>query len=238
MRLKLYFDLENERISIQYRKFLLSFIKFSLSNYDKEEFDKLYNNENVIKPYTFAVFFYGPKFLEEEIILKDKKLELNISIEDYNIAVKLYNSFNHQKQKEFLIPNNKMILRNISLIQEKEIKEDTIEVKFVSPLIVRDRNQLKRTDMYYSFGNEKFKSTLKINIREQLKISNLPEDIINTFDISPINAKKIIVKFYEKKIEASVGTFELKGDKKLLDYLYKSGMGSKHSSGFGMFNII
>lgn len=68
MRIKLYFDLENEKISIQYRKFLLSFIKFSLSNYDQEQFDKLYNNENVIKPYTFAVFFNEHKFLEEDYI--------------------------------------------------------------------------------------------------------------------------------------------------------------------------
>ena len=79
---------------------------------------------------------------------------------------------------------------------------------------------------------------LKINIKEQLKITNIPLETVDTFKIKPIKAKKIIIKFYEKYIECSTGTFELSGNKELLEYLYKSGMGSKHSAGFGMFQII
>ena len=53
-----------------------------------------------------------------------------------------------------------------------------------------------------------------------------------------IDPKKIIVKFYEKKIETTSGIFKISGDKQLLKYLYDAGMGSKRSSGFGMFQII
>lgn len=167
MRFKLNFELENEKFPIQYRKNVMSFIKKSLNEYSPEHYEKLYHEkDNIIKPYTFAVFFNTPEFKENEIILKDKK------------------------------------------------------------------------DHYYSFSANQFLETVKINIREQLKITNLPEGIENTFEIKPIQAKKVIVKFYEKKIEGSIGTFEISGDRKLLEVLYKSGIGSKRSAGFGMFEII
>ena len=56
--------------------------------------------------------------------------------------------------------------------------------------------------------------------------------------MTPITPKKVIIKFYEKQIECSAGTFKLEGNKELLNYLYKAGIGSKHSAGFGMFQLI
>ena len=81
MRLKLYLDLENENLPIQYRKNVISFIKLSLSEYDEDYYKRFYNQkDNIIKPYTFSVFFKKPEFKEEIIIIKNKQLELNISI--------------------------------------------------------------------------------------------------------------------------------------------------------------
>ena len=102
--------------------------------------------------------------------------------------------------------------------------------------LIRQREENK--DYYYSFENEKFEETLKMNIKEQLKITNIPLELVNTLKITPIKAKKVIIKFYEKQIECSTGIFELEGNIELLNYLYKAGMGSKHSAGFGMFQIV
>ena len=129
-----------------------------------------------------------------------------------------------------------MTLENITIANEKEITTEKISVKFQAPLCIRLRENSK--DYYYSYENEKFEETLKINIKEQLKITNMPTEIVDTFTIKPIKAKKVLIKFYEKCIECSTGTFELSGNKELLKYLYKSGIGSKHSAGFGMFQII
>lgn len=100
------------------------------------------------------------------------------------------------------------------------------------------RQRVENKDYYYSFENEKFEETLKMNVKEQLKITKFPKEIIDTIKITPIKAKKVIIKFYEKQIECSTGIFELKGDIELLNYLYKTGIGSKHSAGFGMFQIV
>lgn len=237
MRLKLYLDLENENLPIQYRKNVISFIKLSLSEYDEDYYKRFYNQkDNIIKPYTFSVFLKKPEFKEEIIIIKNKQLELNISIADYEIAIILYNAFNHQKNKKFSLNKNSWILRNISMINEKEIKSEELVIKFMSTLVVRKRDNNK--DYYYSYKDKEFLNTLKINIKEQLKITNLPETILDTFSIEPILAKKIIVKFYEKSIETSGGIFKISGDMNLLKYLYEAGIGSKHSCGFGMFQIL
>lgn len=237
MRIKLYFTLENTKIPIDYRRSIISFIKLSLSEYSEKEFKKCYNQKNnIIKPYAFSVFFRQPKINGQEIILEDKNFEMNMTIENYETAIILYNSFNHQKYKKFSSNQNSWTLRDIELIPEKEIKENKILIKFQSPLCVRERKENK--DYYYSFGNEKFEEILRINIKEQLKITEIKPEIADRLKLVPIKAKKVIIKFYEKKIECSTGIFELEGDIELLNYLYRAGIGSKHSAGFGMFQVV
>ena len=239
MRFKFLFTLANEKFPIQYRKSIMSFIKMSLQGYDEEAFNNLYHEKDpIVKPYTFAVFFKNPKFEGDSIILEDKKIELNFSIQDYNIAINIYNSFNHQLHRAFPLAQNFMTLQKISIIPEKQIKTDEIIVKFMSPLVVREHNSETKKDYYYSFQHEKFEEILKINIREEIKNTGIPEKLVETFSIEAVNAKKTVVKFYEKQIEASLGIYKLKGSPELLDYLYKAGISSKRSSGFGMFTIV
>lgn len=229
MRLKLNFNLENEQFPIDYRRNILSFIKYSLSSYSKEYYDKLYHEKDpIIKPFTFAVFFKSPQFKDNEIILKDKKFETNISIADYSIAVILYNSFNKMLQIPFHLTNNSCTLKNIAMLIEKPVLSEQILIKFMSPLVVRSR--IDQKDYYYSFNDEQFLDTLKINIKEQLTITDITKESVDSFVIEPIQPKKTVIRFYEKKIECSLGTYKMSGDKKLLEYIYKAGVGSKHSS--------
>lgn len=237
MRYKLFFELENKDISIQYRKSILSFFKKSLSEYDNEIYEKLYHAKDpIMKPYTFSVFFRDSEFKENRIIVNSKQMELNISIADYEIAVILYNAFNHQRNKIFHLEHNSMTLKNIVLIQEKQINTEEITIKFMSPLIVRQRENEK--DYYFSVEGEKFLETLKVNIKEQLKLTNYPMEIADSIKFEKVNGRKTVVKFYEKQMEGSIGTFKLFGNKELLNFLYRAGIGSRRSSGFGMFEII
>ncbi len=237
MRYKLFFELENKDMSIQYRKSILSFFKKSLSEYDNEIYEKLYHAKDpIIKPYTFSVFFKDSEFKENRIIVNSKQMELNISIADYEIAVILYNAFNHQRNKIFHLEHNSMTLKNIVLIQEKQINTEEITIKFMSPLIVRQRENEK--DYYFSVEGEKFLEILKVNIKEQLKLTNYSKDIVDSIKLEKVNGRKTVVKFYEKQMEGSIGTFKLFGNKELLNFLYRAGIGSRRSSGFGMFEII
>ena len=237
MRYKLIFKLENEEIPIQYRKSVLSFIKKSLNEYSNEEYEKMYHAKDpIIKSYTFSIFFKDSEFKENAIIVHSKELQINISIEDFETAVTLYNSFNHQRNKIFHLDKNSMILKDILLMNEKKITTNEINIKFMSPLIIRKRENKK--DYYYFANNENALNALRYNIKQELKIANLSPELANTINLENINGKKTVVKFYEKQMEASIGTFKLTGDVELLNYLYKAGIGSRRSSGFGMFEII
>ena len=144
MRMKLYFTLENEKMPIDYRRSIISFIKLSLSEYSENEFKKYYNQkDNIIKPYAFSVFFRHPQINGQEIILEDKRFEMNMTIENYETAIIIYNAFNHQKNKKFSINQNSWKLENIVLIPEKEIKDNKIIIKFQSPLCARKREENK-----------------------------------------------------------------------------------------------
>lgn len=127
-----------------------------------------------------------------------------------------------KKNIKFSLHQNSMILKNLILLPEKEIKEEQVIIKFLSPLVVRNRQEKK--DYYYSYEQDEFLDTLKLNIKIQLQISDLPEDIVENLKLEPIKAKKVIVKFYEKKMETSIGVFQLSGNPELLNYLYKTGM--------------
>ena len=155
-------------------------------------------------------------------------MQLNFSIEDYEVAVLLYNSFNHQRNKIFNLDKNSMILKNIVLLPEKKILENEVSIKFMSPLIVRQRENEK--DYYFSAGSEKFLEVLRQNIKEQLKITNYPPEIVESINLEKINGRKTVIKFYEKQMEGTIGTFKLSGDVELLNYLYKAGIGSRRSS--------
>ncbi len=237
MRFKLYFTLENLQIPIQYRKSIISFFKHCLISYNETYYKKYYNQKDTnIKNYAFSVYYKQSQIQKENIILKDNKMELNVTTSDYETGIILYNAFNKQKNKKYPLQDNIMVLQNIVMIQEKQITNPKITIKFQAPLCVRHR--IDNKDYYHSYQSKQFQDIIKINIKEQIKITDIPEDIVDTFEIKPINPKKVIIKFYEKCLECSTGVFEISGKKELLTYLYQSGMGSKHSAGFGMFQII
>lgn len=202
-----------------------------------EYFNKFYKDkDNIIKSFTFSVFFSDCRIMQQKLKVAGKSFVLNFSIADYSDAIILYNAFNNQRYKKFSINNNSWTLENIAMAREEEIRKDSINIKFLSPLCVRKRENNK--DFYYSYTYSEMQEVLKNNIKEQLKITDLPQGIVDSFEIVPIEPKKVIIRFYEKKIECSIGKFNIKGNPILLNYLYQAGIGSKRSAGFGMFEII
>ena len=157
---------------------------------------------------------------------------------NYIYGLHLYNSFVKQKFQKFSLNKNSMKLTSIIMLKEREINEDTIVIKMSSPIICRNHDKTTLKDMYYAYDREEFQKYIRINIEEQLIAENLNIQLLNDFEIIPINAKKLIIPVYEKMIECSLGIFELHGSIELLKYLYKAGIGSKKAMGFGLFEII
>lgn len=61
----------------------------------------------------------------------------------------------------------------------------------------------------------------------------MDEEIDNLkFDLSSL--KKIIVPVYGIKIPVTIGNFIVSGDRRILNHILKTGLGSKRNSGFGL----
>lgn len=231
MRLKLIFQLENNTLDIQYRKSIISWIKHALQSYDENLFQEIYNNNNK-KTFTFAPILSNPKFDKEKVTMQDNQFSIVFSGYNYFSCLLMYNSFLKQKFQKFSLSKNSMTLTNICMIPENKIIEGNIKVKMSSPLIVRNHNKETLKDLYYGFDKQEFEKYLKINIEEQIKAENLDTSLLQNFKITPIQAKKIVIPLYEKMIECTVGSFELQGNIKLLEYLYKAGM--RYKEGYGI----
>lgn len=237
MRFKMYFELEKPEIDIQYRKSIISYIKHALQEYDDNLYQEMYAANNK-KTFTWAPILSKPAFKQEKIQLQDNNFSILFSAYNYLYALHLYNAFLNQKFKKFSLCQNSMTLKNIVMIPEKTINSDKLQVKVASPIICRNHNPETRKDMYYSFERPEFNKYIKINILEQMQQENLDNSLLEDFKITPINAKKAIIKLYEKQIETSIGNFELEGNEVLLNYLYRAGIGAKKAMGFGLLEII
>lgn len=241
MRLKLTFELEKPKLDIQYRKSLISFIKRAVEEYDEDLFQELYGEgKTKKKTFTWAPILNHPQFEEDKVKLEGTNFYVLFSAYNYSWALHFYNSFLKQKNKVFHLNKNSMKLVKISMIKEKEIKSNSIMIKMSSPIISRNHNRITLKDSYYSFKyKEEFDKYIRINILEQMKEEGLDSSLLEGFSIKPVNARKAVVKVYEYSIECSLGIFNLTGNTKLLDYLYKSGMRFKKSyADFGMFDLI
>ena len=170
--------------------------------------------------------------------MQDNQFSIVFSAYNYIYGLHLYNSFVKQRFQKFPLNKNSMKLTSIIMLKEREINEGKIIIKMSSPIICRNHDKTTLKDMYYAYNREEFQKYIRINIEEQLIAENLNIQLLNNFEITPIDAKKIIIPVYEKMIECSLGIFELHGDIELLKYLYKAGIGSKKAMGFGLFEII
>lgn len=232
MRIKMKFELENTIIPIEYRKFILSFIKKAVEEYNKQLYEKLYTL-NQKKTYCFSVILPKPIFHQETVELSNNKFEIIFSFYHYAYMLHFYNAFLSQKFKKFSIYKNSITLTNLNVLPEKEINTNHIIIKMSSPLVVRNHNRETKKDWYYSYETEpEFSKFLKINIEEQMHSEGLDKGLLKNFEIIPVDAKKTVIKNYGLKLEVSLGYFLLKGNPELLSYLYKAGMGAKRPSGF------
>lgn len=241
MRFALEFRLKHKKIPIDYRRKFISFLKRCFETYDKAVFDKYYRDrENIEKPYTFAVYLGKAKFMKESIELRNDIIFLNFSTADTEAGLYFYNAVSAMVDREFAFgKENKMKLMTVKLNNEKNIMSETVTFKTLSPILIREHDSESNTDKYFSFeepnGIDILKENLKYQAEKHFGESSISD--VEKLEIEVIGMKKIIVSNYGIKIPANIGKFELSGKTYILDYLYKAGMGSKKSAGFGMLDM-
>jgi len=231
MRFEVELRLDNNVINKDYRRNIVSIIKQCLSEEDYEEIYK----ERKIRSFVFSPFLQIESFSKDEIILKDKKIKLFFSTDSMSDGWILINSFRNKKSKELNFGKDKIIIEKVATLVEKEIKDDIILFKTMSPICIRE--QLDEKKSWYHDFDDKGIQILKKNILYQLKYE-FPRLLLEELKIKPFKMKRTIITNYDIQFPVNLGTLIISGDKRILKKLYKSGIGSKTSLGLGMLEIV
>lgn len=242
MRFTVELDLEKDKIPKDKNRLILSLLKKAFSSYDDEYYKELYESEeNKMKSFTFSLYMGDCKFLREEILIPNKRISLNFSTYSNKDGIMFYNSFLALKGKKNNIENNTITVKKINMVQEKPILDNEVIFKTLSPIVVREHYGDNSKTWFHSLkdkkGQEIFKNNLIYQLTEELG-ENASIDI-NNIEFTPANTMKIVkVKNYGIEVHSNIGKIKIKAKPYILDCLYKSGVSSLRSSGFGMLEIV
>ncbi len=241
MRFNVELLLDQESIPKDKNRIILSLLKYNFSSYDKEYYSEIYEEgKNRTKDFTFSLYMRNCTFLREEIMIPDKKIILNFSTYSAEEGIIFYNSFLRNKGMKYPIKNNVMKINRINLVKEKTICTDEAIYKAMSPIVARSHSGDNNKTWYHSLTSKEGQEVFMNNLKYQLKDA-FGEDRILDFEeleIEVLHNKEVKVKNYGIEVVGNVCRLKIKGKPYILDYLYKAGIGSQKSSGFGMVDLV
>ncbi|MBS4534398.1 CRISPR-associated endoribonuclease Cas6 [Clostridium sp. D2Q-14] len=241
MRFNVELILSNENIPKDKNRMILSLLKHVYESYDEDYYKSLYEDEeNKKKSYTFSLYMPNCKFTREEIIIPDKKIVWNFSTDDMNDGIFFYNAVLANRGKAYKIKNNSITINRVNMNKEELITTDYAIYSTMSPIVVREHRGDNKKTWYYSLNEERGKEIFKENLKYQL-LDNFGEKRmldIEEVDFKVLNNKEVKVKHYGIEVLSNICRIKVQAKPYILDYLYKSGAGSRKNAGFGMLDLV
>jgi CRISPR-associated endoribonuclease Cas6 len=214
----------------------MSYFKAAYEKEYVEDFKDSYDGSNDPHPFSFAVYIKDLAHEDDNIITPLNEIKMVISSNDYTLINLLYNSLLLNRKKKMSIkPNNKIWLERLSLRHLEEIDKEEVKIKMLSPLLIRVRDASQNKDYYKTIEDEGYVNDLNFNLKFQSNLFKLNQE---NLEIIPLKTKKVVVPLMKVRYDATIGTFLLKGSKETINTLYKIGIGSRRSEGFGLFEIV
>lgn len=242
LMLQLYTDLQGKTLPAEYRGAIISLHKRALTDYaDGKYFEEFYQG-NHTKAFSFAVGLpKGVQFSQDTILLPkpESRITLTISTADPRTAVILSNAFLAMKGKTHPVKDNVLRIEKVVMIPEKTVSQTghVMLIRMLAPLCIREH--IDHKDRYITIEDDDFAQQFTRVIAYQLKDrTEFTEEEKQSVQLIPYEMKKAVIRHYGQKIACSLGTAVLTASPQVLNYLYQSGMGSRRSAGFGLFDIV
>ena len=122
-------------------------------------------------------------------------------------------------------------------MENKIIFENAVKIRMVSPITILSNTSDGHT-VYYSPEDEIFYERVVANAKRKWCAVHDERDFDLSFCAANDNFNKLVTLFKNTYVNAWYGNFILKGNPKVIDFLYNVGLGNKTSQGFGMFEIL
>lgn len=225
MRFGVELKLDRQFIRKDYNKAMLHIIKTALSNHDKNLYNLYYKNDKQ-KDFTFSCYLgRNVSFLDNYIHIPDKRVFLNISGYNEDELIRMFNSFS--KMHREVISDFKV--NNLTILKERKLG-NIVCFNILSPILVREHNNANSKTKYHLLkgGENQFYTNINNQIKESLN-----EECKLEFDFS--NTRKVVSNLLDEiYIDANIGKIKVRGPNNQMNYIYKAGVGSRKSFGYGM----
>lgn len=146
------------------------------------------------------------------------------------------------RNQDYILAGQHIHLEHVQMRNEI-ITSEMLKIQMISPLCLSTTyyQESKKKTFYFSPQDPRFLLYLDKNTEEKYKVA-YPSASYKQIGFSPLECtehNKTVTKFANKTyITAWTGTYTLLGDPSVLNFLYNTGLGSRNSQGFGMFNIL
>lgn len=227
LRFSITYDfLKNETLPLDYREGFVKLIKTAL-NIDHYRNTQDFNLSDI--PVCFAIRFNQKPIIENKRIIVGKKIKLFISSPSFILSTLMYN--NLLKIKRFSLYDNFIINPIISYQNEYEIRQNTVKLVTLSPIIIRNYQEKNRYVLpnEYDF-NESFFNSLDEQW-EKYRQNKLESKKNISFKIT--RYKKVIMSHYGGILLGFTGSLEINAAREILNFFYQSGIGYRRNHGFG-----
>ncbi len=224
MRFLLKMKLAKPQLPRDYHPLIVSVFKGCIAKYaDNDIYQSLYQ-PGATKALSWAAKLDNPTFDGDYINLSSTYIDVTLNITDQKTALVYFASLVASKGKEIPVKNgNKLQLKSIKMLAEREIVSDVVHFKFFSPLCLRVHNAESNKDYYCTVADNDFDKMLVEAIA--LSVSSHNQQYLERVEFDASGLKKIIVTLYRQKIPVSIGSIVIKGPSTLLNDIYQNGLG-------------
>ncbi len=240
MQIVLNFKCDNAVLPIAH-KYQVQGLIYSMLSSSRAYCDFIHNEGYALGEKKFKLFtfgnLYGKYIIENKhiVFLNEFSLEIRSPNSEFINAIIQYASSNRQ----CVLCGNDIYLKNF-FVKNKVIFENEIEIKTFSPITTYKTLDNGKTLYYPPNESEFYDSIIKNAVNKLLSygISAGESDIELTPMCEFTEKNKTVTLYKDTYINAWSGKFVLKASPQILSFLYDTGLGSKNSQGFGMFEII
>lgn len=241
MRMELHLALLQPTWTLEYRRMIAQWIQSSYREHSAitEREQAASCPPAMSRDFTFSVYLPQASFSTKRITLPEQKAVVLFSCYDDAWGERFRQIFDQQLQRDepFVWREDGMQLQQVRVFTQPPCIGKRVRIRLRSPLLVREQHG-GAGERYWSAQDGAFLPALTRIVQAQAQQAGLSADVMGGWRVEGTEGLKRLRVFHQgKKLNASLGTCTLCGDARLLNYLYGAGMGSRRSTGFGLFDL-
>ncbi|MBR5597137.1 MAG: CRISPR-associated endoribonuclease Cas6 [Lachnospiraceae bacterium] len=213
----------------------------------------IYNSLRILPGYAEFLHNYGYDYGDRQFrMFTFSRLKGKYNIEGNKIIFKEHISFEVRSPEVLLLKVLKATLEQNGIQYQDmkyynvsaSLKDDTIEcdelkIRMMTPIVAYETDIVTKKTHYFDPYSQEFYDRVQKNLRRKY-FAFTGSEVLRDVELLPVKVQdrdKCVTKYKGFYITGWCGEYVLKGERKYLDFLYQTGIGSKNAQGFGMFEI-